>query len=114
MSRDDLSSIAHLSERIGLKAGLAFQIIDDVLDVTQSSSNLGKTAGKDTTQNKLTAVSLFGLEGASSRAQELTQDCINDLAQLQSKIFTLSNEKIEEKNFRAVLHFVKELLLRTS
>ena len=114
MSRDDLSSIAHLSERIGLKAGLAFQIIDDVLDVTQSSSNLGKTAGKDTAQNKLTAVSLFGLEGASSRAQELTQACIDDLGQLQSKIFTLSNEKIEEKKFLAVLHFVKELLLRTS
>lgn len=114
MSRENLTSIAHLSEKIGLKAGLAFQMIDDVLDVTQSSSNLGKTAGKDTAQNKLTAVSLFGLEGAANRAQELTQECINDLGQLQSKIFILSNEKIEEKNFLAILHFVKELLLRTS
>ena len=51
--------------------GLAFQLIDDVLDVTQDSGVLGKTAGKDMDANKPTYVSLMGLEAARRHAVEL-------------------------------------------
>ncbi|WP_246473125.1 polyprenyl synthetase family protein [Pelagibacterium limicola] len=50
--------------RYGVSAGLAFQIADDILDVTASSDALGKTAGKDVAQNKSTIVALRGLETA--------------------------------------------------
>ena len=53
--------VAHLRE-FGERAGLAFQIVDDVLDVTQSSEQLGKTAGKDTATEKATWPAVFGLE----------------------------------------------------
>ena len=46
----------------GMKIGLGFQIADDLLDVTASSEELGKTAGKDTEQGKLTYPALIGLE----------------------------------------------------
>jgi farnesyl diphosphate synthase len=55
----------------GAAIGLAFQVVDDILDVTQGSETLGKTAGKDADQNKPTYVSLLGLEGARQRARAL-------------------------------------------
>ncbi len=53
----------------GAAVGLAFQIVDDILDVTQASDKLGKTAGKDAEHNKPTYVSLLGLDGARAEAQ---------------------------------------------
>ena len=55
----------------GAALGLAFQVVDDILDVTQDSATLGKTAGKDAEQGKPTYVSLLGLERAQAYAQEL-------------------------------------------
>ena len=55
----------------GAAIGLAFQVVDDVLDVTQASETLGKTAGKDECQNKPTYVSLMGLQGARRHALAL-------------------------------------------
>lgn len=60
----------NLLERLGLHAGLLFQIIDDILDMTSSSSVLGKTAGKDQKQNKLTYVNLFDLKQAKEFARK--------------------------------------------
>lgn len=51
--------------------GLAFQVVDDVLDVTTPSDKLGKTAGKDVAAAKATYVSLLGVDGAKSLAQQL-------------------------------------------
>ncbi len=51
--------------------GLAFQVVDDILDVTQASATLGKTAGKDLQDNKPTYVSVLGLDAARRRAAEL-------------------------------------------
>jgi geranylgeranyl diphosphate synthase type II len=55
----------------GANIGLAFQIVDDVLDVTQSSDQLGKTAGKDTATQKLTYPALFGIDASIERADNL-------------------------------------------
>jgi len=55
----------------GAAIGLAFQVVDDILDVTQDSAVLGKTAGKDQEANKPTYVSLMGLDGARRYADEL-------------------------------------------
>jgi len=55
----------------GSAVGLAFQVVDDILDVTADSSTLGKTAGKDADNNKPTYVSLMGLERSKAYAQAL-------------------------------------------
>jgi geranylgeranyl diphosphate synthase type II len=55
----------------GLAIGLAFQIVDDVLDVTQTSEQLGKTAGKDTAAEKATYPALFGIEESLKKADAL-------------------------------------------
>jgi farnesyl diphosphate synthase len=51
--------------------GLAFQVVDDILDVTQASATLGKTAGKDLDNNKPTYVTILGLDAARRHAHEL-------------------------------------------
>ncbi|MCD6662906.1 MAG: polyprenyl synthetase family protein [Comamonas sp.] len=58
----------------GAAIGLAFQVVDDVLDVTQDSTTLGKTAGKDAACGKPTYVSLMGLDGARAHAQALLDE----------------------------------------
>ena len=55
----------------GAAVGLAFQVVDDILDVTADSATLGKTAGKDAAQDKPTFVSLMGLPASRNYAQEL-------------------------------------------
>jgi len=55
----------------GAAIGLAFQVIDDILDMTQASETLGKTAGKDLENNKPTYVTVLGLEAARRHAAEL-------------------------------------------
>jgi geranylgeranyl diphosphate synthase type II len=65
--------------RFGQSIGLAFQIVDDVLDVTQSSEQLGKTAGKDTVAEKATYPSLFGLDESIKRADALVESAFSSL-----------------------------------
>jgi geranylgeranyl diphosphate synthase type II len=57
----------------GQSIGLAFQIVDDILDVTQTSAQLGKTAGKDAASEKATYPALFGLDESRKRAAALLQ-----------------------------------------
>lgn len=59
-------------EQFGRAAGLAFQVIDDILDVTQTSEKLGKSAGKDLASEKATYPSLLGLEASRVEAHKLT------------------------------------------
>jgi geranylgeranyl diphosphate synthase, type II len=63
----------------GLAIGLAFQIVDDVLDVTQTSEQLGKTAGKDTVSEKATYPALFGIEASLRKADVLVNDAFEQL-----------------------------------
>ena len=64
----------------GAALGLAFQVVDDILDVTQDSAVLGKTAGKDQDANKPTYVSVLGLGAARALAQQLRADARAALA----------------------------------
>ncbi len=63
---EELSALSEFGERVGL----AFQIIDDVLDVEESSEKLGKTAGKDAAQQKITFPAVYGLERSRQMAEE--------------------------------------------
>ena len=65
--------------RYGAAMGLAFQVVDDILDVTADSATLGKTAGKDAAQDKPTYVSLLGLDRSRAFAQELLAESLQAL-----------------------------------
>jgi geranylgeranyl diphosphate synthase type II len=65
--------------RFGERAGLAFQIVDDVLDMTEDSAQLGKTAGKDTASDKATWPAVFGIERSRQDAQQLIADAFAEL-----------------------------------
>ncbi|MNR56259.1 Farnesyl diphosphate synthase [compost metagenome] len=62
--------------------GLAFQVVDDILDVTADSASLGKTPGKDAAENKPTYVSLLGLSEARAFAEELREAALAALGPL--------------------------------
>jgi len=72
------SEVAHL-RAFGMGIGLAFQIVDDVLDVTQTSEQLGKTAGKDTASEKATYPALFGIDASLRKADELVSQAFTEL-----------------------------------
>jgi farnesyl diphosphate synthase len=67
-------------QRFGEALGLAFQVVDDVLDVTADSATLGKTAGKDEAADKPTYVALMGLEAAKAYADALAAQAMQALA----------------------------------
>ncbi|MBI5135865.1 MAG: polyprenyl synthetase family protein [Nitrospirae bacterium] len=75
----DGAALAALTE-YGRHVGLAFQVVDDILDVTADSATLGKTAGKDQDQNKLTYPALIGLERAREMAAGLAAAAHQSLA----------------------------------
>jgi geranylgeranyl diphosphate synthase type II len=73
----------------GRSIGLAFQIVDDILDVTQTSEQLGKTAGKDTAAEKATYPSLFGVEQSERKADELVSKAFAELDSFGARAETL-------------------------
>jgi geranylgeranyl diphosphate synthase type II len=82
--------IAHL-RTYGQSIGLAFQIVDDVLDVTQTSEQLGKTAGKDTAAEKATYPALFGIEESLRKADVLVEKACAELNQYGPAASTLKD-----------------------
>jgi geranylgeranyl diphosphate synthase type II len=73
----------------GKSIGLAFQIVDDVLDVTQTSEQLGKTAGKDTAAEKATYPALFGIDESQKKADALVETALASLQSFGSRADTL-------------------------
>ena len=61
-------------DRFAKRAGLLFQVVDDILDCTASTATLGKTAGKDEAADKPTYVALLGLDRARAYADELRNE----------------------------------------
>jgi geranylgeranyl diphosphate synthase type II len=82
------SEVAHL-RAFGMGIGLAFQIVDDVLDVTQTSEQLGKTAGKDTASEKVTYPALFGIDASVKKADELVTQAFAGLESFGERSDTL-------------------------
>lgn len=66
-------------DRFAKRAGLLFQVVDDILDCTASTATLGKTAGKDEAADKPTYVSLMGLEAARTYAEDLRSEALAEL-----------------------------------
>ncbi len=75
---EDVTRLDHF----GRKAGLAFQIVDDVLDMTVDSAQLGKTAGKDLATEKATWPAVFGIEQSQRDATRLIDEAFAALAPL--------------------------------
>ncbi len=84
------ADIARL-QTYGQSVGLAFQIVDDVLDVTQTSEQLGKTAGKDTAAEKTTYPALFGIEESLRKADALIDQACAELNEYGSAASTLKD-----------------------
>jgi geranylgeranyl diphosphate synthase, type II len=81
-------------ERYGAAIGLAFQIMDDVLDVTATTDELGKTAGRDAALGKSTYPALLGVDGARRRAVALIDDATSALR--QARILTSPLESLAQ------------------
>ena len=71
-----------IARRIGKNIGLAFQVIDDILDVTSDAATMGKTTGLDAANGKMTYVSLFGIDRSREIAAELTAEAVADCKKL--------------------------------
>jgi len=85
----------------GQSIGLAFQIVDDVLDVTQSSEQLGKTAGKDSAAEKVTYPALFGIEKSRRKADELVStaiECLQTFGPRAETLKALATYLVSRKN----------------
>ena len=98
LSKDQLKNFNNFSSKLGL----AFQIVDDILDVTESTEILGKTNNSDLKNNKHTYVSLVGIEKAKKRADQLIESAIEDLSinnmQKTDKLVSIANFLVERRN----------------
>jgi geranylgeranyl diphosphate synthase, type II len=97
MSANATPRMLGILEEFGDHLGLAFQVIDDILDVTQSSEQLGKSAGKDAAAGKTTYPAIHGLEASKKEAVRLTNKALDSLRPVREQT--------------AILHALAEKLL---
>lgn len=76
-----------IAAEYGFKLGLAFQIIDDILDVTSTTEELGKPVGSDEKENKTTFVTLYGVEKAQEIADDITAQAVECLDRIENSSF---------------------------
>jgi len=93
-------SVIKMAEQYAQKLGLAFQIIDDILDVTSTSEELGKPVGSDLEQNKTTFVTIKGIENAQQEADRLTYEALEILQSFDNNEFLteLTKELLARRN----------------
>lgn len=87
--------------KYGQKIGLAFQIVDDLLDETGTSSTLGKSVGKDAVAQKATYVTLLGIDEAWRRAKQLCDEAINEARSIShdsSRLESIARFIVERKS----------------
>jgi len=88
-------------ETFAMDIGLAFQVADDILDVTASSEDLGKTAGKDEATDKTTYVKLLGLEGSKKYARELVdeaKECLAPFGERAAPLLAIADYIVDRSN----------------
>ena len=92
----------NLLESFSKYIGLAFQITDDILDITQSEEILGKNKNSDIKNNKITYIDILGLDGAKNKAKELTELAINTLETIdiagKDRLMDISKYLISRQN----------------
>ena len=96
-SEAQLSALSAYGEHVGL----AFQIVDDVLDIEVSSSDLGKTAGKDVAQGKITFPAVYGLEKSRAMAQEhclRAHDALTAFGQRATRLHEIADFIVHRKS----------------
>lgn len=91
----------HAVDQYAQSIGLAFQVVDDILDTEADTQTLGKTAGKDADSNKPTYVTILGLERAKQLAQELYENALEPLAKFgdEGKRLNQLAQFITQRNF---------------
>ena len=85
----EMSAEYHALSNYGLQVGLAFQIVDDILDVVSSSQVLGKTAGKDIRQGKATYPALYGIQGSRARVDNCLEEALDHLSVFGKRAWAL-------------------------
>eukprot|EP00639_Heterosigma_akashiwo_P033945 CAMPEP_0194722352 /NCGR_PEP_ID=MMETSP0296-20130528/13479_1 /TAXON_ID=39354 /ORGANISM="Heterosigma akashiwo, Strain CCMP2393" /LENGTH=385 /DNA_ID=CAMNT_0039625305 /DNA_START=57 /DNA_END=1214 /DNA_ORIENTATION=- len=98
-SKEDVDLVEKFAEDIGL----AFQVADDILDCTQTSEELGKTAGKDEAVDKTTYVKLLGMDGARAEAKRLTEEaksCLTKFGDDAIPLLAIADFIIERTNIK--------------
>ena len=85
-------------ERYGTNVGLAFQIVDDVLDVEGTNAALGKTAGKDAANGKPTYPALYGLDASRRLAEECVERAVSEASAFGGRLADMARVVIERKS----------------
>ncbi len=78
-SETETNAIKHYAERLGL----LFQITDDILDITQTTETLGKTAGKDLQAEKATYPAFYGIEETKNLAEKICSEAVSELNKIE-------------------------------
>jgi geranylgeranyl diphosphate synthase type II len=100
MSANATPTQLHAMSDFGYALGLAFQVIDDILDVTQTSEKLGKSAGKDAAAQKATYPAVLGLEKSRREAGRLTRqahDALRPLGRKADRLHEIANYLLERE-----------------
>ena len=94
------STVIEAAKEYGYKLGLAFQIIDDILDVTSTTEELGKPVGSDEEENKTTFVTIYGVEKAQEIAGNITDEAMRCLEKFEDNSFLrqLTEMLLKRKN----------------
>ena len=100
MSANAIAKQLNAITKFGRALGLAFQVIDDILDVTQTSEKLGKSAGKDVAAQKATYPAIIGLEKSRAEAKRLTKqahDALTIFGKTADRLHALANYLLERE-----------------